>query len=156
MWSYLGPPWTDFYQIWAVEVFHHALPIYDIQNAEMQKKVFVTSSLRYSIVDIAHYVSNDTHRGSPHGTLNPHPMRIGDLDSKTTLTPHGFDLVLSCVLCCVTVREIQSCSSMRVVCVLCGAHARPHWIRIGDLESVNPFSVTVWRAPLSPFNIIRT
>ena len=50
--SYLGPPLTDCHQIWAVEVFHHALPIFGIQNAEMQKKKkIVTSSLRYSIAD---------------------------------------------------------------------------------------------------------
>ena len=35
---YLGPPWTDSHQIWAVDVFHHAPPIHGIQNAEMQKK----------------------------------------------------------------------------------------------------------------------
>ena len=33
---------------------------------------------------------------------------------------------LRAVLCCVTVREIQSSSAMHVVCVLCEAHARPH------------------------------
>ena len=88
-------------------------------------------------------------RGSPHGALNPHLMRIGDSDSKTTLPLHGLDPDPSCVLCCVTVSEIQSSSAMRVVCVPCGAHARPHWIRIGDPDSVNPFSVPVWRALLS-------
>ena len=35
---YLGPPWTDSHQMWAVDVFHHAPPIHGIQNAEMQKK----------------------------------------------------------------------------------------------------------------------
>ena len=93
-------------------------------------------------------VNGSEYRGSPHGTLDPHPMRIGDPDSKTTLPPHGLDPDLSCVLCCVTVREIQSSSAMRVVCVPCGAHVRPHWIRIGDPDSVNPFSVPVRRAPL--------
>ena len=53
----------------------------------------------------------------------------------------------SCVLCCVTVSEIKSSSAMRVVCVPCGAHARPYWIRIGDPDPVNPFSEPVWRAP---------
>ena len=54
---YLGPPWTDSHQILAVDVFHHAPPIHDIQNAEMQKKkkkkkkkFFVMSSLLYSII----------------------------------------------------------------------------------------------------------
>ena len=53
---YVGPPWTNSHQIWNVEVFHHAIPIYGIQNAEMLKKkqkktkLFVTSSLRYSIL----------------------------------------------------------------------------------------------------------
>ena len=52
---YLGPPWTDSHQIWAVDVFHHAPPRHGIQNAEMQKKKkkkkkIVTSSLQYSIV----------------------------------------------------------------------------------------------------------
>ena len=37
---YLGPPWTDSHQIWAVGVFDHAPPKHGIQNAEMQKKVF--------------------------------------------------------------------------------------------------------------------
>ena len=46
---YLGPSWTDSHQIWTVEVFHHVLPTYGIRNAEMQKKVLVTSSLRYSV-----------------------------------------------------------------------------------------------------------
>ena len=39
MWPYFGPPWTFSHQIWALEVFHHALPIYCIPNAETQKKV---------------------------------------------------------------------------------------------------------------------
>ena len=51
MQPYLGPPWTDPHQIWTVDVFHHARRIYGIQNAEMQKKFFVTSSLLYSIDD---------------------------------------------------------------------------------------------------------
>ena len=42
MQPYLGPPWTDFhkkdYQIWVLEVLHHALTINGILNAEMQKK----------------------------------------------------------------------------------------------------------------------
>ena len=47
---YLGLPWSDFHQIWTVEVFHHALLMYGIQNAEIQKKKkIVTSSLRNSI-----------------------------------------------------------------------------------------------------------
>ena len=48
MQPYLRPPWTDSHQIWAVDV-HHAPPIHGIQNAEMQKKFFVSSSLLYSI-----------------------------------------------------------------------------------------------------------
>ena len=60
--------------------------------------------------------------GSPHKTLDPHPMRIGDLDSKTTLPPQGLDPDPSRVLCCVTVRKIQSSGAMRVVCVPCRAH----------------------------------
>ena len=48
-------------------------------------------------------------------------------DSKTTLPPNGLDLDPNCVLCCLTVREIQSSSAiMRVVCVPCGALAQPH------------------------------
>ena len=38
---YLEPPWTNPHQIWTVDVFHHAPPIHGIQNAEMQKKVFL-------------------------------------------------------------------------------------------------------------------
>ena len=43
--------WTDSHQIWAVDVFLHVPSINGIHNAEMQKKkkVFVTSSLQYSI-----------------------------------------------------------------------------------------------------------
>ena len=52
------------------------------------------------------------------------------------------------VLCCVIMCEIQSSSAMCVVWAPCGAHARPHWIWIGDLDPVNPVSVPVWRAPL--------
>ena len=46
MWPYLGPPWTDSHQIWAVDFFHHA---HGIQNAEMQKKVLcnVIASVLY-------------------------------------------------------------------------------------------------------------
>ena len=55
--TYLGPPLTNFRQIWVVEVFHHALPIYDIENTEMQKKI-MTSSFWNSILgthlDIKH------------------------------------------------------------------------------------------------------
>ena len=67
---------------------------------------------------------------SPHGTLDPNPMRIGDPDSKTTLPPHGLDPDQSCVLCCVTapvrVCEFQSSSAMHVVCMQYAAHATPH------------------------------
>ena len=45
----LGPPWTDSHPIWAVDVFHHAPPAHGVQNTEIQKKFFVTSSLLYSI-----------------------------------------------------------------------------------------------------------
>ena len=37
---YLGQSCADFHQIWALEVFHHALTMYGIQNVEMQKKKF--------------------------------------------------------------------------------------------------------------------
>ena len=84
-----------------------------------------------------------TEWGSPHGTLDPDPMRIGDSDPKTALPPHNLDPDPSCVLCCVgSVREIQSIR----------AHARPHWIWIGNQDPVNPVSVPVWRAPLSYTN----
>ena len=36
-------------------------------------------------------------------TFDQNPMRIGDLDPKTTLPPHGLDTDPSCVLYCVTV-----------------------------------------------------
>ena len=50
---YLGPPWTDSHQIWAVDVFHHAPPRYGIQNAEMQKKSFcdVIASVLYCVFE---------------------------------------------------------------------------------------------------------
>ena len=39
---YLGLPWTDSHHFFwgggAVDVFHHAPPIYGVQNAEMKKK----------------------------------------------------------------------------------------------------------------------
>ena len=48
---YLGPPWTDSCQIWCVRVFHHVLPKYGHENAEMQKKIKIYDvTLRYSIV----------------------------------------------------------------------------------------------------------
>ena len=53
--------------------------------------------------------------GSPHGTLDPNPMRIGDLGSTTTLSPHGLDLDPSCVLCCVTAHIIECVSSSPAV-----------------------------------------
>ena len=53
--------------------------------------------------------------GSPHGTLDPNPMRIGDLDSKTTLLPHGLNLDPSCVLCCVTLHVTECVSSSPTV-----------------------------------------
>ena len=48
MQPYLGPPWTHSHQIWAVDDFHHAPATHGIQNAEMQKKKIVMSSLLYS------------------------------------------------------------------------------------------------------------
>ena len=53
---YLGLPWTDSHPIWVVDVFRHAPTIHGIQNTEIQKKFFVTSSLLYSIVywDVIH------------------------------------------------------------------------------------------------------
>ena len=75
--------------------------------------------------------------------------RMWDPDPKTTLSPHGLDPDLSCVLqLYAKVREIQFSSAMRVVCVPCGVEARPPWIRIGDPDRVNLVSVCVWRAPL--------
>ena len=38
---YHGPPWSDFHQIWPVEVFHHVLPIHDIQNPKCKNKKFL-------------------------------------------------------------------------------------------------------------------
>ena len=70
---------------------------------------------------ILNYIFLTFKRGSSHGTLDTHPMRIGDPDSKTALPPHDLDSDPSYVLCCVTVREIHSSSAMRVVCVPCGA-----------------------------------
>ena len=35
---------------------------------------------------------------------------------------------------------------MRIVCVSCGVHAKPHWIQIRDPDPVNPVSMPVWRA----------
>ena len=34
--------------------------------------------------------------------------------------------------CSGTVRQIESSSAMRIVCMPCGAHTTPHWIQIGD------------------------
>ena len=47
--------------------------------------------------DIALY--NVEYWGSPHRTLDPYLMRIGDPDYRTTLPPHGLDPDLSCMLC---------------------------------------------------------
>ena len=46
---YLGPPWTNSHQIWALEVFDHALLKYGIQNVEMQKNFCdITTSILYN------------------------------------------------------------------------------------------------------------
>ena len=74
------------------------------------------------------------------GAVNQPRTKVGlstqDLGSasKTTLPPHDLDPDPSWVLCCVTVHVIQSSSAMCVFCVPCGAHAQPHWIRIGDFQ----------------------
>ena len=65
---------------------------------------------------------------SPHGTLDPGSMWIGNPDPQTTLPPHGLDPDPSCVLCYVIVREIRSSSAIRVVCMQCRGRASPHWI----------------------------
>ena len=52
---HFGPAWTDFHQIWAVEVFNHALPIYSIQNADIKKKIAM-SSLWYLISSNSHKI----------------------------------------------------------------------------------------------------
>ena len=39
--------------------------------------------------------------------------------------------------CSRTVCEVQSSRAMRVVCVRCGAPAKPYWIRIRDPDPVN-------------------
>ena len=44
-----------------------------------------------------------TYGGSPHGTLDPDRMRIGDPDPNTIVLPYVFDPDPTCVLCCVTV-----------------------------------------------------
>ena len=46
---YLGPPWTNSYQIWCVRAFHHVLK-YGHENAEMPKRKFGDVTLQYSIV----------------------------------------------------------------------------------------------------------
>ena len=47
---YLGPPWTNFHQILSSVVFHHALLIFGIQNAEMQKKFCdIITSVLYNL-----------------------------------------------------------------------------------------------------------
>ena len=55
--------------------------------------------------------------GSPHGALDPDPMRIEDPDLTTTLLPHGLNPDPS------RIREVQCSTAMRVVRVTCGAHA---------------------------------
>ena len=47
---YLGPPRTDSHQIWAVDVFHHAPPIYGIQNTRIQKKKKVFCDIIASVL----------------------------------------------------------------------------------------------------------
>ena len=46
---YLGPPWSNSNQIWAVHVFHHVPLMHGIQNVEVQIKFSVMSSLWYSV-----------------------------------------------------------------------------------------------------------
>ena len=64
-------------------------------------------------------------------------------------------VILIQAMCCAawqcsgTVHEIQNTNSaMHVVCLPCGAHARPHWNRVRNSDQVNPVSVPVWRAPM--------
>ena len=70
-----------------------------------------------------------------------------DADRGSVLKDH-FLIGAACCTTRMTVREIQLCSAMRVVCVPRGAHAKPHWIQIGDADPVIPVSMLVWRVPL--------
>ena len=51
---YLGAPWTDFHQIWVVEVFHLVLRIYGIQSLKCKKKLLfffdVITSVLYCLI----------------------------------------------------------------------------------------------------------
>ena len=53
---YLGPPWTDSHPIWAVDVFHHAPPIHDIQNTEIQEKKKIFCDVIASVLSMSHVV----------------------------------------------------------------------------------------------------
>ena len=49
--GHISGPQTDFQQVWALDVFHHALPINGIQNAEIRKKnCDVITSVLYKFV----------------------------------------------------------------------------------------------------------
>ena len=59
--------------------FHHAPPIHGIQNTEIQKKFFVTSSLLYSmeyplLPSLHHWTVADAHPHLPYRCLYPHPL----------------------------------------------------------------------------------
>ena len=61
-----------------MKVFHHALPIYGIQNAEIQIMFFVTSSLRYTMIYRVFYGDMPKYRvanaGKPQLTIENYSM----------------------------------------------------------------------------------
>ena len=87
--------------------------------------------MEYPICKLRAYIcaafDQTTSWGSPHRTFDPDPMRIGNLDPKTTLPPNDLNPDPSRMLCC-----IRQCvkSSLAVQCapvfVVFGAHTWDH------------------------------
>ena len=74
---------------------------------------------------------------------------VSGIQIQRPFCPHTASIRIqaSRVLCCMIVRKIQFSGAMRVVCVSCGAHTKPHWIWIRNSDPANPVLVPVWRVP---------
>ena len=53
---YLGPPWTDFHQIWTVEAFHHAL------NAEITSVLYTSLAVGLQMCTYSQYYHDYQYR----------------------------------------------------------------------------------------------
>ena len=75
-----------------------------------------------------------------HGSWPNEDQGSGSKDHfASTRPPSGSEL--RAVLCHSAWDPVQQPNGCSLVCMPCGAHVRPHWIQIGDLDSVNLVSV---------------